>query len=65
MGKLKTHKGVARRFKITANGKLRYAKPGRRHLLAHKKSRRMQKLRKPGEVSSVNEKKLRQLIPYA
>ena len=28
----KTHKGIAKRFKITGSGKVKFRKPGQRHL---------------------------------
>ena len=64
MGKLKTHKGVTRRFKITGTGKLVHMKTGRRHLLTHKSARRMRKLRRAGEVAPAQQEMLRRLMPY-
>jgi large subunit ribosomal protein L35 len=64
MPKLKTHKGVARRFKKTGTGKLMYYRAGRRHLLTGKSSRAQRKLRKRALVAKVSEEKLKQLIPY-
>ena len=37
--KLKTHKGIAKRFKVTKSGKLKYASCGRGHLPTGKKER--------------------------
>lgn len=65
MPKLKTHKGVARRFKKTGSGKLMYYRAGRRHLLTGKSSRKQRKLRKQALVATVSEEKLKQLIPYS
>ncbi|MEC8043095.1 MAG: 50S ribosomal protein L35 [Verrucomicrobiota bacterium] len=28
----KTHKGIAKRFKVTGSGKVKFRKPGQRHL---------------------------------
>jgi large subunit ribosomal protein L35 len=64
MPKLKTHKGVASRIKVTASGKLTYFKSGRRHLLSGKPSKLTRKMRKAHEVSPVNKEKLKLLIPY-
>jgi large subunit ribosomal protein L35 len=36
MPKLKTHKGTAKRFRLTKNGKLMRMKPGRSHLRRNK-----------------------------
>ncbi|MCC6455149.1 MAG: 50S ribosomal protein L35 [Caldilineaceae bacterium] len=38
MPKLKTHKGTAKRFRLTKNGKVMRMKPGRSHLRRNKKS---------------------------
>jgi large subunit ribosomal protein L35 len=42
--KMKTRKSVAARFKLTATGKLKRAKPGRRHLLTGKSHKRKRQL---------------------
>ena len=64
MPKLKTHKGAARRFKKTGTGKFMYHRGGRRHLLTGKSSRKMRPMRQTTQAASVNEEKLRQLMPY-
>ncbi len=46
MPKLKTRKAVAKRIKITAEGKIKFNQPGRRHLLQTKTSKRKRQLRK-------------------
>ncbi|HEY6736307.1 MAG TPA: 50S ribosomal protein L35 [Candidatus Saccharimonadia bacterium] len=38
MPKLKTHKGIAKRIKISANGKLMHRSAFRSHMLAHKQA---------------------------
>ena len=38
MPKLKTHKGTAKRFRLTKNGKVMRLKPGRTHLRRKKSS---------------------------
>ena len=65
MPKLKTHKGVARRVKVTGRGKLVRFRAGRRHLLTRRRPARMRKLRKSTEVSRTQEDAIRRLIPYA
>jgi large subunit ribosomal protein L35 len=44
--KPKTRKSVAKRFKVTGTGKLKRAKPGRRHILTKKSSKRKRRLKK-------------------
>lgn len=46
MAKMKTNKAVKARFKLTRKGKLVCSKPGRRHLLEKKTSKRKRKMRK-------------------
>lgn len=46
MPKIKTRKAVKARFKVTATGKLVRNRPGRRHLLTKKSSKRKRSLSK-------------------
>ena len=64
MPKLKTKKGVKKRFKLTKTGKIKRAKSGARHILTKKKRKRKRSLRKSGLVDSTMQKKIRQLLPY-
>ena len=52
MPKLKTRKSLAKRIRISKNGKIKYFKPGRRHLMACKSGKRRRQLRKPCYVRS-------------
>lgn len=45
MPKLKTHKGMRKRFKVTASGKIKYRSANRGHKLSHKSSKRKRRLR--------------------
>lgn len=45
MPKLKTHKGMKKRFKVTATGKIKYKSVNRGHKLSHKTSARKRRLR--------------------
>jgi large subunit ribosomal protein L35 len=46
MPKLKTHKGMKKRFKISATGKVQHKRCGSSHLLSHKSGKRVRRLRK-------------------
>jgi large subunit ribosomal protein L35 len=46
MPKLKTHKGMKKRFKISATGKVSHKRCGSSHLMSHKSSKRVRRLRK-------------------
>ena len=63
--KLKTVKGVKRRVKVTGTGKILAFRPGRRHLLGHRRAKTKRHLRKPRVLSVVEERKVRALVPYA
>jgi len=63
--KLKTHKGIAKRFKLTKTGKLKYAACGRSHLLTGKKSKRKRFLRRSRNLEGSDQKKyIKRLLPY-
>jgi large subunit ribosomal protein L35 len=62
--KLKTHRGAAKRFKITATGKIIRRHSGMRHLLGTKKPRRMRKLGKSAVVNPADVHNVRLALPY-
>ncbi len=47
MPKMKTHKGIKKRIKLTASGKPRYKRSFAGHLMSGKSGRRVRKARKP------------------
>ncbi|NLH41961.1 MAG: 50S ribosomal protein L35 [Planctomycetes bacterium] len=49
--KQKTHKGLAKRVKVSANGKIKHRKPGKGHLMSVKSSKRLRKIRRPSTVA--------------
>ncbi|MFH1577491.1 MAG: 50S ribosomal protein L35 [Candidatus Omnitrophota bacterium] len=64
--KLKTHKGTAKRFKVTKSGKLKYKPSGKGHLLTVKTRKRKRLLRKSRTVDSSGQKaNIKQLLPYS
>jgi large subunit ribosomal protein L35 len=60
--KKKTHKGLAKRMKITASGKVLRHRAGRRHLLSHKSAKHRRRLRENGEVTGARAKTIREAI---
>jgi len=46
MPKLKTHKGIKKRFKVSATGKVSHKKCGSSHLMSHKNGKQVRRLRK-------------------
>lgn len=52
MPKLKTHKGLKARVRVTKNGKVIRNKSGRRHLMSHMSGKQARQLRRPTEVTN-------------
>jgi large subunit ribosomal protein L35 len=65
MPKIKTKKAAAKRYHVTATGKVRYKKQGLRHILTKKSAKRKRRLRLPAILSSVEQKRIKKLMPYA
>ncbi len=63
--KLKTHRGAAKRFKVTATGKILRMHSGKRHLLGTKPANRMRRLKKLTRVHPADVANVRQMLPYA
>ncbi|MBN1574405.1 MAG: 50S ribosomal protein L35 [Deltaproteobacteria bacterium] len=64
MPKQKTNRGAAKRFKITAGGKIRRNKANANHILTKKSRKRKRNLRSGGQVDRTNEREVRRLLPY-
>lgn len=62
--KLKTHRGAAKRFKVTGSGKIMRRKAGGNHILTKKDSGRKRTLKQDALVSDTEKKNIKQLIPY-
>jgi large subunit ribosomal protein L35 len=63
MPKQKTHKGLAKRVKVTAKGRIKHHKAGASHLMSVKNAKRRRRIRKPGTLGSTTfTRKLREAI---
>jgi len=62
--KLKTHRGAAKRFSLTKNGKVKRNKAFARHILTKKSAKRKRNFRKGATVSDGEAKTIRRLLPY-
>ena len=61
----KTRKSVAKRFKITARGKVLRTRGGRRHLLQSKSAKRKRKLAKSVLVNDSDVARIKVNLPFA
>jgi large subunit ribosomal protein L35 len=64
MPKLKTHRGTAKRFKLTGTGKVKRSKANKSHILTGKPAKRMRRLRTATLVAKTDQKNIKSLIPY-
>lgn len=60
----KTRKTVAKRFKLTATGKVKRAQSGRRHLLECKSSKRKRQLAKRILTHDSDSMRIKQCLPF-
>jgi large subunit ribosomal protein L35 len=64
MPKMKSHRGAAKRFRVTKSGKVKAAHAMRRHLLVHKAAKRRADLRRAKYLSPMDQKRVERLLPY-
>jgi len=64
MPKMKTHRAGAKRYKVTANGKILRRQAGKKHLLTHKSAERRRRLSGMVAVSETNLDKVKLELPY-
>ena len=62
--KLKTHRGAAKRFKRTKNGKFLRGHAFKQHILSSKTTKRKRALRGTTTVADVDATKLARMLPY-
>jgi len=64
MPKLKTHRGAAKRFKVTGTGKIKRRCGYKGHLLTGKSAKRTRRLRTASLVSDSECVNIKRLLPY-
>ncbi|HYO63507.1 MAG TPA: 50S ribosomal protein L35 [Pyrinomonadaceae bacterium] len=64
MPKLKTHKGAAKRFRVTANGKVKRGHSHGRHILTKKTAKRKRNLDIDTLVSEADQQRVERMLPY-
>lgn len=64
MPKIKTHRGAAKRYRVTGSGRIKRAKAYKSHILTKKSTKRKRNLRKPAYISEAETKVVKKLIPY-
>ncbi|MDX6443161.1 MAG: large subunit ribosomal protein [Blastocatellia bacterium] len=64
MPKLKTHKGAAKRFRVTATGKIKRGHSHARHILTKKTNKRKRYLDVDVLVAKGDLERVRRMLPY-
>jgi len=63
MPKMKTHKGAAKRFKLTASGKVKRFKAYKSHILTKKSPKRKRNLRRASVIATKGDiKRMKRLL---
>ncbi len=65
MPKMKTHRGAAKRFKVTGSGKLTRRHAGMNHILEKKPSKRTRRLKRTTEVTGGDQRQVNRLLGRA
>jgi large subunit ribosomal protein L35 len=62
MPKMKTHSGAKKRFKLTANGKVRARHAGKTHILEKKSAKRRRYMDEPLILKKQDETRVKKLL---
>ncbi|HEX5587209.1 MAG TPA: 50S ribosomal protein L35 [Acidimicrobiia bacterium] len=62
MPKMKTHRGAAKRFRVTGTGKIVRRKANRSHLLEKKPTKRTRRLAREGQVTGGDKKRVERML---
>lgn len=65
MPKVKTKRSAAKRFRLTATGKVKKAGAFKNHILTKKSPKRKRRLAQGGLVHETNIAEVKRLLPYA
>ena len=65
MPKLKTNRGAAKRFRVTASGRVKRGQSHRRHILTKKSTKRKRHLRAASSVHERDVASVKQMLPHA
>ena len=65
MPKMKTHKGLKKRVKVSARGKVRYKRANAGHLMSGKSGNRCRSMRRPSTLKGVLAARIKILLGKA
>jgi large subunit ribosomal protein L35 len=64
MPKMKTKRGAAKRFRLSARGKIKRSKAYKRHILTSKSTKRKRQLDMDCLVSTADKRRVNAMLPY-
>jgi large subunit ribosomal protein L35 len=64
MPKIKSNRGAAKRFTVSASGKIKHRQSHRSHILTKKSTKRKRHLRPMMAVHATDQKAVSRMIPY-
>lgn len=62
MPKMKTRRGAAKRFKLTASGRIKRNKANHRHMLIRRSNKAKRKMRHTGLVDASNRRNVKRML---
>ncbi len=62
MPKIKTRRGAAKRFKLTASGRIKRNKANHRHMLIRRSNKAKRKMRQSGIISKADRKIVKAML---
>lgn len=65
MPKIKTKRSAAKRFRVTATGKVKKACAFKNHILTKKSPKRLRRLVRGGMIHETNLAEVKRLLPYS
>ncbi len=65
MPKIKTKRSAAKRFRVTATGKVKKAGAFKNHILTKKSPKRLRRLAQGGMIHETNLAEIKRLLPYS
>ncbi len=65
MPKMKTKSGAKKRFRVTASGRIKVARAGKRHGMIKKSPKQIRQLRGTNVLTRGDEKIVKKFLPYA
>jgi large subunit ribosomal protein L35 len=64
MPKMKSNRSAAKRFRVTATGRIRHKRSFKNHILTKKSAKRIRQLRASGILDAGDEKRVKRMLPY-